>query len=441
MQVDFQSKIGLFKPINGASRYDTEDTEAFFSYGFPSVRLHDQDGPRPFCVDIAGLFPYDGADENDPSSYDFLDTDRVMSDLVFHGVTVIYRLGNSIDHTKYKRLSRVPRDFKKWAKICEHVIAHYTEGWNNGFYYDLPYWEIWNEPDLIYLNLTTMWQGTEEEFFDLYRVASCYLKKRFPHLKIGGYGAARSRAPFFEHFLNMVENEHLPLDFFSWHRYGSEIEELIAQAERVRTLLDQHGCTHTESILDEWSYTENDWFGQNAWGVIDENPRLNEAFYSKMRGPEGASYIAACQIAMLDAPVDQAQIYDCQRGDFGLMYDKWGNLTKTATTLIAFNQMARRSRVAATCEIPGVYVAAGADTPGADVVISCFECRSSESSITLCGCGSYSVGKVLLTDRYFSNEKITEVPVKGDTLELQLSIRPYTVIHITLEKEGSHHGF
>ena len=441
MQVDFENNIAPFKPINGASRYDSENTEAFFSYGFPSVRLHDQDGPRPYCVDIAGLFPNDGADENDPSSYDFLDTDRVMGDLVSHDVTVIYRLGNSIDHTKFKRLSRVPEDFAKWARICEHIIAHYTEGWDKGFYYDLPYWEIWNEPDLICLNLTTMWQGTEEQFLELYRVASRYLKKRFPNLKIGGYGAARSRAPFFEHFLDMVEKERLPLDFFSWHRYGSEVEELIAQAERVRVMLDQHGYTHTESILDEWSYTENDWFGHNAWGVIDDNPRLNEAFYSKMRGPEGASYIAACMIAMLDAPVDQAQIYDCQRGDFGLMYDKWGNLTKTATVLLALNRMVKRSRVAASCETPDVYIAAGADTEGADVVISCFECKSEESSIMLLGCGGYTKAKILLVDRYFANEVIAEVPVKGDMLELQLSIRPYTIIHIALEREGSHHGF
>ena len=42
----------------------------------------------------------------------------------------------------------MPKDFKKWAVICEHIIRHYTEGWADGFFYDMPYWEIWNEPDL-----------------------------------------------------------------------------------------------------------------------------------------------------------------------------------------------------------------------------------------------------------------------------------------------------
>jgi len=59
----------------------------------------------------------------------------------------------------------------------------------------------------------------------------------------------------------------------------------------------------------------------------------------------------------------------------------------------------------------------------------------------LLGCGGYTKAKILLVDRYFANEVIAEVPVKGDMLELQLSIRPYTIIHIALEREGSHHGF
>ncbi len=26
-----------------------------------------------------------------------------------------------------------PKDFKKWAVICEHIIRHYDENWANGY--------------------------------------------------------------------------------------------------------------------------------------------------------------------------------------------------------------------------------------------------------------------------------------------------------------------
>ena len=187
MKVYLNREIGAFKPINGASNFDSTPNSEFVEFGFPSVRLHDQDAPRPFCVDMFAIFPHPERDENDPASYDFRQTDLIISKLVESGVEVVYRLGNSIDHSPYKRLSCVPDDFQKWARVAEHIIAHYREGWADGFYYkSLRYWEIWNEPDLIYLGLETMWQGTEEQFFDLYRVASRHLREKFPDILIGG---------------------------------------------------------------------------------------------------------------------------------------------------------------------------------------------------------------------------------------------------------------
>ena len=41
-----------------------------------------------------------------------------------------------------------PKDFQKWAEICEHIIMHYNEGWANGFHYGIKYFEVWFEPDV-----------------------------------------------------------------------------------------------------------------------------------------------------------------------------------------------------------------------------------------------------------------------------------------------------
>lgn len=434
MHISLNSIIGKFKPINGISCYDSSSPEEFFSHGFPSVRLHDQDGNRPFVVDIAAVFPFWGANELDPSSYDFRDTDRIIGDLVSHGVEVIYRLGNTIDHTPFPRLSRVPNDFGKWARVCEHIIMHYNEGWKDGFHYNIKYWEIWNEPDLIYLGLFTMWQGTEEEFFELYRVTAPYLKKRFPNVKIGGYGAARTKVDFFEHFLQVASNEQLPLDFFSWHRYTNEVEDIIGQADRVRKMLDDYGFQKTESILDEWAYTENDWFGKNRWGLFGKDPKIKESFYTKMRSQVGASYALAVMISLLDHPVDKAHIYDGQKSFFGGLYDPFGNYTKLAHSLFAFNVLISRQNRVNTAEAPkDVFTVASRNESGADIMISCFETKSSEETLVIEGCSGLTCGSIYLTDDFFCNEKIIDFHVENDKLELPISVRPYTVIHISIK--------
>ena len=433
MKINLNERIDGFKPINGISCYNSSDPDEFFKHGFPSVRLHDQDGARPFVVDIAAVFPYWGADEYAPESYDFRDTDRIISDLVNHGVEVIYRLGNTIDHTPFPRLSKVPDDFGKWARVCEHIIMHYNEGWNNGFRYGIKYWEIWNEPDLIYLGLYTMWQGTEEEFFDLYRTAAPYLKNRFPDVKIGGYGAARTKVAFFENFLKMASAEALPLDFFTWHRYTNEVEDMIGQADRVRAMLDQYGFSNTESILDEWAYTENDWFGENRWNTMGKNPTVRESFYTKLRSQVGASYALAVMISLLDHSVDKAHLYDGQKSFFGALYDQFGNYTKLAHTLFAFNELAARgNRVNASDTPNDVYLIASRNETGADAMISCFEVKSSETSVCISGCEGFTKACVYLTDDFFSNHKIMDLCIDSDTLRIPVSIRPYSVIHISL---------
>ena len=60
--------------IYGIPYYDSTHPEAFFSYGFPSVRLHDQDGARPFVVDIAAVLRFGEATSSAPSDATFLPT-------------------------------------------------------------------------------------------------------------------------------------------------------------------------------------------------------------------------------------------------------------------------------------------------------------------------------------------------------------------------------
>ena len=258
---------------------DTSMFHYLAEVGIPYSRLHDTGGEfgGGVFVDIDNVFPNFDADETSPASYDFAFTDHLIKSLIAAGVRPIYRLGCSIENQqKAIKPRRIfpPRDYEKWARICEHIIRHYNCGWADGFEFNIEYWEIWNEPD----NQpdpcdSPMWLGTKEDFFRLYEVASNHLKSCFPSIKVGGYGscgfysilntssAQANSSPrtdyfieFFEDFLKYISSpEHKsPLDFFSWHSY-SGAEENAAYATHARKRLDSYGFTHTESILDEWN--------------------------------------------------------------------------------------------------------------------------------------------------------------------------------------------
>ena len=193
-----------------------------------------------------------------------------------------------------------PKDPQKFAKICEMMIRHFNEGWADGHHFGIRYWEIWNEPEN-----PPMWKGTKEQFFELYRVTANHLKKCFPDLKIGGYASCGfypltraesaksghwhwSFIDWFETFLDYVQAEETraPLDFFSWHLYTSDPEEIVAHSKYVDEKLKEHGMENVENIFNEWNYITGrpDQFDEMKAAVRGGDPSSWYVFFLKPGG-------------------------------------------------------------------------------------------------------------------------------------------------------------
>lgn len=283
VNVNFENITGKIKPMHATnnmvtlprngSGWDERMQAAHIPYG----RLHDTGGTfgGSRYVDIPNVFPDFDADENDPASYDFAFTDVLIERMVRSGVMPYYRLGVTIENYVDIKVYRIypPKDYAKWARICEHIIMHYNEGWANGFHYNIEYWEIWNEPD-NYPDIkdNQMWHGTMEQYFELYEVAATHLKSRFPHLKIGGYGScgfyamnnvdvsnlAKSTSrtdyfiEFFHKFFKYISERKVPIDFFDWHTYAG-LKDNILFASYPRKYLDEYGYPNCEIHIGEWN--------------------------------------------------------------------------------------------------------------------------------------------------------------------------------------------
>ena len=296
LRLDYSNIIGDIKPLHSVGQPPFVGNDySYMSYldeaNIPYSRLHDVGGRfgGNLYVDIPNIFRNFDEDENDIDSYDFTFTDLLIAELVKNNCEPIFRLGVSIENFHKIKAYRIypPKNFKKWARICEHIIRHYNEGWGNGFHYGIKYWEIWNEPDNgASPEKNAMWKGTKEEYYELYRTVSLHLRGCFGDtIKIGGYGSCgfywcddnfdqQSLAlglgmkndkqlddgqkrikyfiEFFEGFIDIVSKEKLPLDFFSYHSY-SGVAANCKRQEYVEMMMEKAGLENVELHLNEWN--------------------------------------------------------------------------------------------------------------------------------------------------------------------------------------------
>lgn len=341
--VELAETAGAIKPMNGVNNGPAVshpggdqlrgNFDTYRAARFPFARTHDSINcvSSHHCCDISAIFPDFDADENDPRSYDFVETDHYLDSIRRAGTEVFFRLGQTIEHGPKKYGIFPPKDFAKWARIAEHVVRHYNEGWawatddspttvniawSNQF--NIGWWEIWNEADLDsrndrYKKNPRCWGGTDEEFFRFFETVSKHLKSKFPDIRVGGPAPAGNRR-WIRDFLGYCQTNSVPLDFYSWHRYSRTAERIVDESHWHRKQLDDHGYASTILVNDEWNYVKG-WVGDWLYSIEVEAGRFRE---------KGAAYVASVMIEAQNSPIDIMMYYDariscCMNGVFDLV--------------------------------------------------------------------------------------------------------------------------
>ena len=403
VSVDFGAKTGPVKPVNGIGQGPARgDRFNLFSYlkeaRIPFARLHDVGGAYGGnrFVDIPNVFRDFDADENDPKNYDFTFTDKYLAALVENGVEPYYRLGVTIENFCTWKAYRIfpPKDYAKWARICEHVIRHYTEGWADGYRWKIRYWEIWNEPENLEDPMANqMWRGSFAEYCRFYGVVSKYLKGKFPGLKIGGYASCgfyavtrKDPSPRFQYlyrcfpeFMDYVKANECPLDFFSFHFYDQP-ENFAKQMEFVRRTLDEAGYRDTETHCNEWL------------------PASEPGSANQM------AKIAACLVEMQNSSLDKSMVYDgrCGIGNYSPLFDPSTLGPRPAYWVYRGFRALRElgTSVKAACAEPGVYVTAATDGDAGEVMVVNLTGRRVPLALDFKGLGPVSARLVSATSSY-----------------------------------------
>ena len=278
IRIDFEKRCGRIKPlhcINGGPRsggyglpFDFSDE--FSRIGIPLVRTSGSAGEYGLnqFINVHCIFPDFDADENLEESYNFLPTDLYLNSIKNTGAEIFYRLGESSEPYSHKIYAKAPKDFEKWARICEHIVLHYNEGWANGFKLGIKFFEIWSAPDSA-----EGFAGDNTAYYELYRIVANHLHERFPKIKIGAYGMRgfyalnrldaneemKKYVPYMQRFFAYITREETfaPLDFFTWACYTSNPEEIAIYSKYARNYLDNAGLRRTRSIICEYNTVRN----------------------------------------------------------------------------------------------------------------------------------------------------------------------------------------
>lgn len=405
-------------PVRSRSDQVRDNFDSYRKARIPYARTHDagfQDNyGGQHTVDISAIFPDFNAKVSDPASYDFVLTDMYLKNIQDAGTKVFFRLGQKIEHNPKKYYVYPPKDSKKWAQVCEHIIRHYTEGWADGHKWNIEYWEIWNEPDLD----ARTWAGTPEQFFELYKTTALHLKKCFPNLKIGG-PALCGNEEWADRFLKYMSENSVPIDFFSWHIYATHPEDMASKADRIHALLQKHGYKDTESILDEWNYVKG-WTADYPYSV------------KVMNSMKGAAFTAATMNACQEKPVDMLMYYDARYGTvFNGLFDFY-DFSPTPTYYVLYGWaklLDYETEVKATGDNKDIYVTAAHKNGKTRVMLARYTDDDNQVAAEVVNVG-IAGGRIAEAMSYVTDERhlYTEVPVDIVDGKAVLRMEPHSVV-------------
>ena len=421
------TRLEPIKDINGINQgpmlkaSNDDYRENWFSkLGITIWRSHDMaadSGLNPY--DLNHIFPIETADPSKRENYDFSTTDAAMKQMSEFGVKTLWRMGSTIENMdEYHYEVNPPKSAKIWAEAAANVLEHYAKGKWDGFHYDIPYVEIWNEP-----NNKHCWTGSKEEFIDFYITAAKIIKKRCPWIKVGGPAFSNPWLKTVKPFIDACALEDAPLDFFSVHWYvytEGDDSRFITPSDNIRKWLDAAGYTDTEIFLDEWHPIK-------GWKNV--NPTLDH---------DWSVLTASVMLGFQDSNVDKAFFYTgsatrwgyAQEGVPGPVY----YAAKAVGELRAHNT---RLDLQSTGLPDGSRVLASEDDEGnAAVLLALYKGGKRQVSFDWSALGTFKEAELFLFDDNHNLEKIASLSAPDNcTMNVNTGCES-SLLLLKLRKEG-----
>lgn len=232
-------------------------------------------------------------------TFDFSKFDLILDDIKAAGATPYIALSYMPPAISSGGIVDKPVNWSDWQLVIEKTIEHVSGARNtpNVIY------EVWNEPDLF-----GDWKYYgDKNYLTLYDYAArgATNARVNQSYKFGGPAITALYKNWFDAIIKHAIDNNIRLDFFSWHRYTTDIDQYRKDMIEVRNWITSY--PQKEQML-EFHITE--------WGHDSNNHAGYDSNYSAAHSVAGAIEMAGV--------IDNAFVFEIQDGKDPAGQTSWG---------------------------------------------------------------------------------------------------------------------
>lgn len=266
-------------------------------------RIGDLTGPvaalKPEYIRLDHIYDFyeivQGGPEN--LSFNWTKFDQIIDDITKTGAKPYISLSYMPPAISSGDILAYPTNWADWQLVVQKTIEHVsgTKGIRDVYY------EVWNEPDLFG---SFKYYGSKN-YLTLYAYASAGAKnaRGSSTFKLGGPAITALYKNWFTAWANGCVNNNWRCDFFSWHRYTSNLDQYVEDAQLVKEWVKAYPQLEPtlEFQITEWGFDSNNHAGYDSQygaahsvaGAIAMSNQVQRAFSFEIqdgKDPAGQKY-------------------------------------------------------------------------------------------------------------------------------------------------------
>lgn len=357
-------------------------------------------------------------------AYNWTKLDNIIGDITAMGAKPFIALSYMPTAISKGDILDFPKNWGEWGQVVAATVSRYSRDYKGGI--DGVIYEVWNEPDLF-----GGWKmGGSKNYVTLYATAANAANgvRGTKPFKIGGPATTGFYPAWVTGFYDKLD-ENVRIDFFSWHRYSSEVDFFVRDARTATEMMQTRIHKPQDLYITEW-------------GI---NPERGAAY----DGRWAAAHYLAVNRALMDSNIDLAfafEIMDGAPADKGQFHGGWGMLTNPKYGAVAkkprfkaWEMLAPISGDRLVLSGEGSYVT-GVATRDANETIRVLLVNYDETGkhdevvpYTMIGMldGVYSVSETYLSGRVVN----TSVTVVGGTYTRDISLNASDAVLLTMTRK------
>lgn len=245
--------------------------------------------------------------DGDQLSFDFSKFDPILDQIKATGATPFIALSYMPPAISSGDIISAPNNYSDWQLTVQKTIEHVSgEKAIPNVYY-----EVWNEPDWF-----GKWgRSGNKSYMTLYKYSAqgAAAAQNTRPFKFGGPAITNLMKNWFYDFFEYAKKENLRVDFFSWHRYNTKVEQFEKDiSDTHEWLRDFPEYQNTEMVISEWGHDS------------ENNGGYDTSF--------GAAHTVATAIQMVGT-IEKGFVFEIEDGkdpEGKAQWGRWGLLTNQA---------------------------------------------------------------------------------------------------------------